>query len=491
MGLGQVYLHNTIITERYFVQNQPLIQAIFGQPTLPTTLPIVSTATSPFGLAVPTQKLTTTVMGADGPLANYAYLHTPANPRDTLVMVCQGHDDNWTPNGIGDTVTQLVNLGFPTVAIGMPGKSGNPGSTDHDDGSYTDLRYFYEVPVAVVNLLQSTYSDFAICGVSGGGWASHVGHALDSRITKSMPVAGGIPRYLIPNDSKDHFEFLNALDPVGGFSGVCYLAALNGEVRQVLNKMDSCCFDETQYTQHYIQGIVPAVAAAASLQGGSFICYEDGSHASHKISQWARDNVLFPLLGVVTPFPDPVHHWTFADDGQDTGGSHATPYDGAGFVVDPTRGPVASLVGSYARFEIPAIDLQSQWTLTAWVKGLPSSVWRTLFRGTVNHPVVVNPSNKLGAFDNSGGGGVWFHNSGFTPPVDSNWHHIAAVANGGHTSFYWNGVTVGSVPFVSQADVVCIGNYQLGGQRFCGNLSDVRFYDVSLTQAQVNTVMGL
>ena len=133
----------------------------------------------------------------------------------------------------------------------------------------------------------------------------------------------------------------------------------------------------------------------------------------------------------------------------------------------------------------------SSWTIESWVKfPLPNTGgagnWNTLIRGTNHHHIIVNNdgTNKfLGTY--LGG----FQSSGFnTNLLAAGWHHITAVGSGGSTSFYIDGVYVGKSASQPTDNIVCIGNYQGGGQQF-GDVDEVRMWNTTLSQNTINQWM--
>ena len=56
------------------------------------------------------------------------------------------------------------------------------------------LRYFLEPVIATTNFAQAMgYTELALAGLSGGGWATHMVAAMDPRIRYSFPIAGSLP----------------------------------------------------------------------------------------------------------------------------------------------------------------------------------------------------------------------------------------------------------------------------------------------------------
>jgi VCBS repeat-containing protein len=168
----------------------------------------------------------------------------------------------------------------------------------------------------------------------------------------------------------------------------------------------------------------------------------------------------------------------------------------AQFIDDGTRGRVLNLTGANGKVTLAGagVDLGANWTISTWYKGLRAvgaAEWRTLTRGTNDHQIIVNDTGLLGVYDNAGGSG--FVSSGYDMDVLNNslWHHIVAVGEGTTTTFYIDGVKVGSaVAEKPTDDIIAVGNFQGNGQRFSDYLDDFRVYDRALSQSEIRNITG-
>jgi hypothetical protein len=131
-------------------------------------------------------------------------------------------------------------------------------------------------------------------------------------------------------------------------------------------------------------------------------------------------------------------------------------------------------------------DINGTWSISAWMKfPLSGSAWKTLTRGTQNHQVLFQDStNIIGSYDNAGG--TTFRSSGFdTDTLSAGWHHVAAVASAGTTTFYIDGTQAGSaIPYVAVDDIQAVGNIQSGGQP-AFDVDDFALFNTALTPSQV------
>ena len=126
--------------------------------------------------------------------------------------------------------------------------------------------------------------------------------------------------------------------------------------------------------------------------------------------------------------------------------------------------------------------------------------WHTLVRGQEeDHPALLwdQDEDTLGAYDNGG--------RGFIPTVfkfsslADGWHRFTVVGNEGTTSYYIDGVEVGSLTFTATADIFSVGNCAVPVEddpqwqdeaRHClaqqwGDLAGFMIFDTALTSGQV------
>ncbi|MDX1927618.1 MAG: Calx-beta domain-containing protein [Pirellulaceae bacterium] len=149
--------------------------------------------------------------------------------------------------------------------------------------------------------------------------------------------------------------------------------------------------------------------------------------------------------------------------------------------------------GTGARMDIAGagISLASgAWTGAAWFNNLfADGDWNTLFvdsNAGDAQVIIQNGTNRLGVYTGE------FRSSGFdlVPALNSGWHHVAAVGSGTTTTFYRNGVLVGTADRKSGTNIFSVGASPAGGgmQRFAQLIDDVYIYQSALTPAQIMTL---
>jgi hypothetical protein len=285
----------------------------------------------------------------DFDFSTIAFRIFPRKPRRPAIrfIVHQGHvpdgPEHYLDAGVKETVEYLLGQGCEVVAMQMPlvgwnhdssgvypGKAvfelGSRGTSGHRE--LFDLlephlegqtfRLFLEPIVQVINELSTvheTEDQLHMIGLSGGGWATHMAAAVDTRIQYSIPVAGAMPLYARAfspgsmGDTEQHHSLLygeedrngdGVPETAAGVSSWLEIFALGtvGETQprkqiQVLNLYDSCCFSGEIY-RTYAQFLTEKVQ---TLAAGSWAVFIDQSHREHLISREALETVVAPHLG--------------------------------------------------------------------------------------------------------------------------------------------------------------------------------------------------
>jgi hypothetical protein len=148
------------------------------------------------------------------------------------------------------------------------------------------------------------------------------------------------------------------------------------------------------------------------------------------------------------------------------------------------------------------IDLSTGiYTFSLWFKNKRSgNSWGSVLRQavgasgatTANYPIMARSSDDaLGIFKREDGSNT-FHSSGYDMTSlegDTNWNHLAVVADGTNSTFYVNGSQVGSVVAkVTTTSVGEIGSHTGGAQVFAEGIDELAYWDSALTAEQVATI---
>jgi hypothetical protein len=271
-------------------------------------------------------------------VSNKGYLFIPrdnATRKTTLVMLLDGHFlddfDRWQY-----VIAPLVNAGYTVCACHMPewyGPDHQYSTTspaewgeDLEIASHTWLskhvpysatdggwwRCWTELAIRALNYCEHeqeagelpTFDRYVATGLSGGGLTLTLLHAVEPRISVSMPTAGSCPSYMIHGGSKgcEAGWSPEIFEGVVGYLDLYAMAAQNGQVVQILNREDSCCFGEAQYSADPADGVGARLSglswdeALASYEadvqavvGTQFSVLIDETAVEHDLTEWALE----------------------------------------------------------------------------------------------------------------------------------------------------------------------------------------------------------
>lgn len=260
-----------------------------------------------------------------------------------LAVVHAGHMPegaaHYLEAGLSDAASQLLRDGFVVALVQVPLAGWNhdaDGAIDgtpfrvsrrltggHDElfarveptlGAGT-MRFFLEPVVQTINELTAQFPDHGVVlmiGLSGGGWATHLAAAVETRIDVSIPVAGALPLYARPfspgsrgdaeqeyapifgEEDSDQDGIPDRATEMASWLEVFALGGISphpGRTRrqiQVLNLYDSCCFNGEVYKTYG----EPLQKLTATINRGQWSVHIDDSHRDHLISQDVITNVL-------------------------------------------------------------------------------------------------------------------------------------------------------------------------------------------------------
>ena len=137
------------------------------------------------------------------------------------------------------------------------------------------------------------------------------------------------------------------------------------------------------------------------------------------------------------------------------------------------------------------LALPTNWTISTWFTTplVDNNVLlsHALVSGGANAHVIFDEggAKELGVFD----GGNFMTTFGATS-LSVGWHHLVAIGNGGQTSFWVDGVAVGSVDANVASVVEVIGNHTGGSGRFSDKIDDFRIYSRTLGVSEVIELFG-
>ncbi len=260
-----------------------------------------------------------------------------------LAIVHCGHmpegRTNYLVFGLSETVNELLRDGYVVAILQMPVTAWNRDAEGVVEGRKIEveqrsalghdelfskvepilkagtMRFFLEPVAQTVNELLAEYPDpgrTLMIGLSGGGWATHLYAAMDTRIDVSIAVAGALPLYARPfspgssGDSEQEYRPIfgeedsnndGVLDRATGVASWLEVFALGGiaptggrprKQIQVLNRFDSCCFNGDVY-QTYAERLTQM---ASGINHGDWSIFIDDSHRDHVISPHVLKEVL-------------------------------------------------------------------------------------------------------------------------------------------------------------------------------------------------------
>lgn len=240
-----------------------------------------------------------------------AYLFLASKSNNKLVIYHQGHDGDFVLGK--NTIQYFLDNNYSVMAFSMPllepnsqpvvdlQNFGKIKLTSHDDlmflesKEFSPIKFFVE-PIAVsLNYVEKTYKfeSYNMVGISGGGWTTVLYSAIDTRISKSYPVAGSAPMYLRFNNPKnigDYEQIVPGLYNVAEYLDL-YIMASYGDNRgqiQIFNEYDPCCFSGLGF-KTYESEIKNSVL---NLGKGTFDIFLDETNKKHSISDESLGVIL-------------------------------------------------------------------------------------------------------------------------------------------------------------------------------------------------------
>jgi len=296
-----------------YQKKQKLIQYIWKTDQLPQNVPIDITARindQRFEDLDNLKEIHKISVEMKNGVTSVVYLFHPNETNNQLIIYHQGHSGGFINGKL--TINELLKNGYSVAAFSMPfmGMNSQPVIDVNNIGpikfiehkqlslletdDFSPITYFFTPITLTLNYFDQNYefTDYYMIGISGGGWATTVYPAIDSRISKSFAVSGSLPlplRY----QAQDIGEWEQLHPGIYNIANYLELYVMNsyGENRefvQIFNKYDPCCYAGTLY--EFYEDDVRSVTS--NIGNGKYSIYLDSSHMEHIISDSAIKFIL-------------------------------------------------------------------------------------------------------------------------------------------------------------------------------------------------------
>jgi hypothetical protein len=236
------------------------------------------------------------------------YIFHPKKSNSRLLLYHQGHDGDFVYGK--HAISYFLRRGYTIYAFSLPllGKNNRPVvvtenygniqfNSNHDYFKFLPkpLSYFIEPIIIMINYAQKfSFKSISMVGLSGGGWATTIAAALDTRINFSFPVAGTYPlalRFIRPESNYGDFEQVYPpLMQSADYLDLYILASVgkNRSQMQILNLHDPCCFNGYEY-QLYHSFLSSEIL---KYQSARFSLISDSLNKNHSISDMALNLII-------------------------------------------------------------------------------------------------------------------------------------------------------------------------------------------------------
>lgn len=247
-------------------------------------------------------------------LSSIVYVFLPERDNGDVILYHQGHSGGFI-NG-KTTIQKFIDNGFTVAAFSMPliGLNNQPIIEVENLGpikffkhnqfvlleseTFSSMSYFFTPISVTLNHLSdnSSFGNFHMVGISGGGWATTIYPALDSRITKSFSIAGSLPLSLrnVVEDVGDYEHYHPKFYSIANYLEFYIMSSYGNNGRehlQIFNKYDTCCFAfgsldslESSVKKHL-----------SKFDSGDFNIVIDDTHKQHKISNYVSEIIIEKL----------------------------------------------------------------------------------------------------------------------------------------------------------------------------------------------------
>ncbi len=227
----------------------------------------------------------------------------PTQANGTLVIYQHGFAGTYHAQWL--YIKDLVAAGFTVAASNMDRYGDNVCGTREalkwcapSAGKFIvpyPLRIYFDPLAKAINfaLQEGDIRHVAMIGFSSGAWIASVMAAMDTRIERSYPVAGVMPFYMRREKEWPPNQIYPPLMEVADMLDLFVLGASGRGRRQVqfFNRYDRCCYSGSR-SLLYEKAVQLAVKRVG---GGIFDVVVDETHARHKVSRWAFDQIVKDL----------------------------------------------------------------------------------------------------------------------------------------------------------------------------------------------------
>lgn len=295
-----------------FQKRNSVIEYIWSGIGFPKELPeIEENITDPaYDNLVNLERIDKIVVNMDYGINSIAYHFIPEKKINKLIIYHQGHGGDFT-NG-KDAIQFFLENGYSILAFTMPllGMNNQPivevnnlgpiilKSHNHFQFLEADdikpVKFFVEPIAKSLNYIEDNYNyeSFHMLGISGGGWATVLYPAIDTRINQSYSVAGSYPLFIQSGFKKlgDYETNLPELYNRANYLEL-YIMAGYGDNRkfiQIFNEFDPCCWsgDYFKVYEDEVKNVMD------KLNYGKFDIWLDSTHKEHIISPYALELIL-------------------------------------------------------------------------------------------------------------------------------------------------------------------------------------------------------
>lgn len=231
--------------------------------------------------------------------------------KNNLIIHHQGHSGDFY-HGY-KTIEFFLENGYDIITLSLPllGPNNRPTInlqrfgkfkfTQHehfkllDNQNFSSIKFFIEPITTIINYSNNLKFDTkTIVGISGGGWATILSSAIDTRITNSYSIAGSYLFFLKSNkdrnNSGDYEQTEMGLYNITNYLELYLMSAtgINRKHTQIVNIFDSCCFNGYA-CKNYNQILYIKMK---EIQNCNFVIHSDSSHGKHIISKNTLNYIL-------------------------------------------------------------------------------------------------------------------------------------------------------------------------------------------------------